>query len=317
VLPSAVLKATLEPAIGQANPYLESFGWSEFLNPSYGMARGMAVYRGHLFTFHGGDLTGFHSQISFMPKERLGVIVFVLGNHDAMLYNPISYNVYEYILGLDQTPWPARMLAIRKRLKQSGTAARARAGADRVPDTHPSHDLEAFTGEYVHPAYGTLRIGREGDHLAFEFHKIKLPLSHYHYDRFDTPDDELDGKWSVNFQTSAEGDVDKVVMSLDEAEAVFVRRVAPPDPALVQKLVGNYGHVTKVQIRAKPDGSLVMLALGKPEVPLIPFKGLQFRVPKFSDRILEFVLKNDQVKALKVTEPEGVSFLDRMASVAE
>ena len=26
--------------------------------------------------------------------------------------------------------------------------------------------------------------------LMFDFHKIKLPLAHFHYDRFDTPDDE-------------------------------------------------------------------------------------------------------------------------------
>ena len=35
--------------------------------------------------------------------------------------------------------------------------------------------------------------------LQFEFHKIKLPLAHFHYDRFDSPNDEEEGKWSVNF----------------------------------------------------------------------------------------------------------------------
>jgi len=39
-------------------------------------------------------------------------------------------------------------------------------------------------------------------------------MTHFHYDRFDTPDDEQDGKWSVNFQTNPQGDIDKATMSL-------------------------------------------------------------------------------------------------------
>ncbi|MBI1753810.1 MAG: serine hydrolase [Acidobacteria bacterium] len=188
VLPAAVLRATMEPAIGLSNPNPESRGWWELLNPAYGMAREMATYRGHMITFHGGDLPGFHSQVSFMPKEKLGVIVFVLGNHDAMLYNPISYNVYEYLLGLDQTPWPARMLDIRLKGKKDGTASRAKAGADQVKGTHPSHPLDDFTGEFEHPAYGILRIAKVGDQLQFDFHKIEvrtdpLPLRSFRHRR--------------------------------------------------------------------------------------------------------------------------------------
>jgi len=41
-----------------------------------------------LIAFHGGDLPGFHSQISYMPNEHIGVIVFVIGDHIAPLYNP-------------------------------------------------------------------------------------------------------------------------------------------------------------------------------------------------------------------------------------
>ena len=50
--------------------------------------------------------------------------------------------------------------------------------------------------------------------LQLDFHNIRLPLGHFHYDRFDTPDDEIDGKWSVNFLTNPQRDIDKAVMSL-------------------------------------------------------------------------------------------------------
>lgn len=217
VLPPNVLKATLEPAIALPNTLAEVRGYWELLNSAYGMGRDTASYRGHLVTYHGGDLDGFHSQVSFMPRERIGVIVFVIGNHCASLYNTVSWNVYERLLGLDRTPWSERLLAIRSKAKKAGTEARAKAGEDRVPNTQASHPLADYVGEYEHPAYGVLKIGMKDQQLQFDFHRIQLPLTRFHYDRFDTPDDEIYGKWSVNFITNPQGDVATAVMSLDEA----------------------------------------------------------------------------------------------------
>src|SRR6185436_6737446 len=74
VLPPKVLQATLEPSIALANTAGETRGWWEVLNSAYGMGRRTASYRGRLITLHGGDLPGFHSQVSFMPNEHIGVI---------------------------------------------------------------------------------------------------------------------------------------------------------------------------------------------------------------------------------------------------
>src|SRR5512139_3451527 len=108
------------------------------------MGRQTASYRGRLLTFHGGDLPGFHSQVSFMPRERIGVIVFVIGNHCATLRDIVSYNVYERLLGMDETPWSDRWLEVRKKGKQAGTEARAKAGAERAAGTRPSHPLADY-----------------------------------------------------------------------------------------------------------------------------------------------------------------------------
>src|SRR2546422_6369524 len=141
VLSMNVLKATLQPAVGLPNTLGESQGFWELLNPAYGMGRQTASYRGRLITFHGGDLPGFHSQVSFLPNDRIGVLVFVIGDHSAPLYNVISYNVYERLLGMDQTPWSQRRLQQRLANKKAGTEARAQGGADRGPDTQPSSTL--------------------------------------------------------------------------------------------------------------------------------------------------------------------------------
>jgi CubicO group peptidase (beta-lactamase class C family) len=307
VLPATVLKATLQPAIALPNTLGEALGYWELLNPAYGMGRETASYRGRLLTFHGGDLPGFHSQVSFLPNDRVGVIVFVIGDHSSPLYNVISYNVYERLLGMDQTPWSQRRLEQRLASKKAGTEARAKAGADRVPNTKPSHALADYAAEYENAAYGILKIGVKDKQLQFGLHEFQFPMTHFHYDRFDTPDDEQYGKFSVNFRTNPQGDIDGAAISLDEAEVVFTRRPETLDAKLLEKLAGTYltpAHV-KFQVFYQPGAGLSLVFPGGPPLKLNPVKGLQFRTPQFSDDIYEFVMENGQVKALKERDPSG------------
>ncbi len=307
VLSPKVIQATLEPAISLPNTQGETRGWWEILNRAYGMGRWTASYRGRLVTFHGGDLPGFHSQVSYMPNERIGVIVFVIGDHIAPLYNPISYNVYERLLGMDQVAWTDRLLDIRLKNKKAGTEARSKAGYGRIPGTRPSHPLADYVGEYEHRAYGLLKIALKENQLQFEFHKIRFPMAHFHYDRFDTPDDEREGKWSVNFGTNPQGDIDKATMSLDEAEATFVRRTPVLDNALAQRLAGTYETPSggKFQVVLRPNGELFVVFPGAPEQKLIPYKPLKFRLPEFADVVVEFVEVNGQITAIKQIDPSG------------
>ncbi len=307
VLPSAVLKATLEPAIALPNTEAETRGYWEVLNPAYGMGRETASYRGHLLTYHGGDLPGFHSQVSFMPRERIGVLVFVIGDHCASLYNTVSSSVYERLLGMDLTPWSERLLDIRLKGKKAGSEARAKAGADRVPNTKPSHALPDYAGEYEHPAYGILKVTLKDGALAMDFHKIRLPLNHFHYDRFETPDDERYGRTAINFQTNPQGDVDKALISLDEAEVTFTRKPQTLSPELLARLAGSYATPTGTEIRVvlKENGALYLSVPGQTDEELIPYKGTTFRIKLFSDIVFEFVVENGEVKALKQRDPSG------------
>ena len=307
VLPPNVLKATMQPAIGLPNALGEALGYWEVLNPDYGMGRQTASYRGHLMTFHGGDLPGFHSQVSFLANEKIGVIVLVIGDHAAPLYNVVSYNVYERLLGMDQTPWSERRLKIRLANKKAGTEARAKAGGDRVPNTKPSHPLSDYAAEYENPAYGIVKIGCKSEQLDFTFHEFQYPLSHFHYDRFDTPDDEQYGRFSVNFRTNPQGDISEAVMSIDEAEVVFTRKPEVLDPKLLEKLAGTYltPSQVKFEVLYQPGGGLSLVFPGGPPQKLIQVKRLQFRTPQSGDTIYEFVLENGQVKALRERDPSG------------
>ncbi len=307
VLPSAVLKATMEPAIGFSNTALETRGWGEELNATYGMARELSVYRGHLLTKHGGDLPGFHTQVSFMPQDHVGVIVFEIGNHSQPLYNIVSYNVYERLLGMSLTPWSERQLEIRLKDKKVGTEARTKAGEGRVPNTKPSHALADYVGTYDNAAYGPMKIGLKDDQLQFDFHKIRMPMTQFHYDRFDTRDDEEDGKWAVNFRTNPQGDVDQAVVSLDESEAVFVRKPDTIDPKLLAEIAGTYktpdGGTFDIKVAA--DGTVSFAPPGQPPMPMKQSKAMTFKLPQFSDLTIEFLVENGKVTAVKQKDPSG------------
>src|SRR5215472_13854269 len=99
----------------------------------------------------------------------------VIGDHSAPLYDIVSYNVYERLLGLDLTRWSQRRLAIRLARKKAATEARAKAGADRIPNTKPSHALKDYSGDYENPAYGILHVSLKDNQLHFRFHSFNSP----------------------------------------------------------------------------------------------------------------------------------------------
>ena len=127
-----------------------------------------------------------------------------------------------------------------------------------MPNTKPSNVLGDYAGEYENPAYGTLKVGLQGEQLQFGFHEFHFPMNHFHYDRFDTPDDEQYGKFSLNFRTNPQGDIDSAVISLDQAEVVFTRKPEALEAGLLEELAGVYLTPSKVkfEVRYQPGTGL-------------------------------------------------------------
>lgn len=305
VIPEAVLRETMAPSLAMPNAALESRGWAENLNQYYGMGRWVSSYRGHLLALHGGDLPGFHSQVSIMPNDSIGVIVLVIGDHVASFYNGLTYHIYERLLGMPLTPWSERLNQIRLKNKAAGIQARTLAGVGRATDTKPSHPLDEYVGEFAHPAYGVVTVSRGETGLAFEFHGIKMPLRHFHYDRFDTPDDEEDGKYSLNFRTSPLGEVESAEISLDEAAVSFTRRVpaALSADSTLTRYAGTYTSPNggKVVVTFQPGKGLAMR--GGPD--LQPWHPHQFRIKQFPDEVVSFTVEGGKVVAMRQRSPSG------------
>jgi CubicO group peptidase (beta-lactamase class C family) len=310
VIPEAVVNATIEPSIALHNSNLD-LGYTEIVNPVYGMGRESISYRGHPLVMHGGDLNGIHSQISFMPQDSIGVIVFVIGDRN-LSYNSISYNIYERLLGLSLTPWSERGLKSRTANRKIDREGRKKVNVGQIAGTKPSHAMTDYLGDYENESYGIINISAKDSLMQFALHKIHLPLKHYHYDRFDTPNDEEDGLYSLNFQTNPQGEIDRFVISLDEGETVFIKKTdaSLSNPETLALYAGTYqvGN-SKLKIIIKNKNHLFLE--NEPDIELIPYKPRIFKIKEFSNMTIEFIMANGKVKSMKQKDSSGEYEINR------
>jgi CubicO group peptidase (beta-lactamase class C family) len=304
VIPASIIKETMTPAIPTASVPDKYF---ENLNSIYGMGRSTSSYKGHYLTQHGGAIGGIYSNISFMPADSIGVIVFT--NRLSQLTGIITYTVYDKLLGLEETPWSERSLTDYLKSKETSRESRKKPDTDRVPNTKPSHPLADYAGIYEDPAYGMMIIDFKNDSLNFTFNHVTLPLYHYHYDRFITPDDQINGKWSMTFNTDAQGSISQVKVSLDEKEVTFTRKADPRlrDPEFLKKLEGQYelnGTIINLVFR----NNELILSTAPPQ-HLEPYKNNMFRIREFSDYIVEFIFDDKGMPTGAKYTAEGNSVL--------
>ncbi len=307
VIPKSIIDESLKPGIAFRNTELEEKGYNERLNTVYGMARFIEIYKGHVLTKHGGNMPGFHSQVFILPYDDIGIITFSIGDQGASLGNTIiGYNLVDRLLGLEQTDWNGRRLADYIKGKELSKKARAQVGFDCIEGTSPTHPIQDYIGVFTNDAYGHFTVDFKNDSLYFNFRNTILPLFHYHYNRFDTTDDEDFGKWSINFNISPQGEINAALVSIDQGQVTFHKK--PDDslskPEVLNKYIGKYEFAgSEFEIKLK-DGKLTIL--GTIDNVLIPYKKKIFKIEKFDDLQVEFIMENDEIAGLKYKTPSGV-----------
>ncbi len=145
VIPSAVIKETMQPA---SMPGSAPDKYFENLNAIYGMGRSSTSYKGHYKTRHGGAIGGIYSEVSLMPADSVGIIVFTNGAHVSQLPGIITNIVYDRVLQLGSTPWSERNLEDYRKGKTTEREARRKPDAGKVLNTKPSHPLADYKGIY-------------------------------------------------------------------------------------------------------------------------------------------------------------------------
>ena len=243
-----------ENAARMQQPQFAMPGESEFPELgqiSYGLGLRVGSYRGRKMVAHGGGVDGFVSSMSWLPRERIGVIVLTNRSGETNAAPVIvAYNIYDRLLGLPEIDWNARNLKLLADHRTRAAKRERDLEARRVKGTEPSHELAAYAGDYDHPAYGRMEVRNLGDRLEVVYDGFRLELEHYHYDVF----------------------------------RISSRPAKHPVTGLVTFSAGDSGEVATVAIPFEPNGADIVFkragpapAVGRPGVDFLVF---QCRVPE-------------------------------------
>ena len=179
----------------------------EMQHSSYGLGWAQQTYRGYSRIRHTGGIDGFITDVSFMPQQDIGVIVF--NNSEDMLSTTVALHIYDCLLGLEPIDWRERYESAVETVRGMVKTSIKEFAAKRQPDTQPSHALTAYVGDYEHPAYGCLTITKVDDQLQANYNTRQYRLSHFHYDVFQAEHDlgEDVPPFPASFQTGLDGQI--------------------------------------------------------------------------------------------------------------
>jgi CubicO group peptidase (beta-lactamase class C family) len=133
----------------------------------YGFGWYLATYDGLPMLEHSGGFPGWRANVSFLPKERIGVAI--VANNSGLggfLPDVLAAQIYDRLLGK-----PAAMTTqdIRKRLDDvwQQTLAEREKRSNRPPTL--LKPIELYAGSYENPVMGELVIEPSGDHLVARY----------------------------------------------------------------------------------------------------------------------------------------------------
>lgn len=231
ILARADSRAMQTPQMAMQRPMTIDAGeFPELSDEAYGMGFLITHYRGHRLVHHPGNWDGYSLELSFLPNDSVGVVVLT-NMYSTTLRDFLPWLLYDRLLGLSPSNWNARFLERGRRARAAQLAARAREDSSRVPNTAPSHPLDAYVGTYTHPAYGDAIVTRDAAGLRLRLGAYEFPLPHFHYDVFKFAPPAGDPvhnrfRFRVTFQTDGDGTVGAIAIPMEPtfAPLLFTRR---------------------------------------------------------------------------------------------
>lgn len=278
---------------------------------SYALGWFVQPYRGYSMIHHGGNIDGFSSLVSLFPGQNIGIAVLT-NMSGSPVPTLLTYAAFEYLMGLERVDWHARAQKTREEFKAAEQQGQEQDAGERIPDTQPSHQLEAYVGTYTHPGYGTFEVTLEGEELYAEFNQMKAPLKHYHYDIFSLEIERFDINLKASFQGNVRGDIDTLIVPLEPtaSDIVFKRSINKQltEKSFLEQFIGEYEVLDTIMVVVlKGEQTLQATILGQPDYELLPYKETEFHVKGLSGIRINFVQDAEgQVIEGKLTLPYGV-----------
>ena len=264
-----------------------------------------------LLISHSGGIDGFRSLTTLFPRE--GIWVVVLSNLSHLnIPEILTYNVFERLTGLDETPWSARFMKEHRGFKEAEKEGKEQSETKRVTGTNPSHPLAAYTGDFEHPGYGIFSVTLNEGELQGTFNEMAFPIRHYHYDIFELILEQWNEKMKISFLTNVKGDIDMLIAPFEPTGSDIVFKRVPNkkmwERAFLEQFVGVYEFLEmELVVSLKEEHTLSMFVAGQPDYDLEPYQGTEFLVKGSSGISVEFQRDaSGTVTGVAATLAEGV-----------
>jgi CubicO group peptidase (beta-lactamase class C family) len=211
-LDEQVLRPLVTPQIAVPSPTR----FAEIGETHHGLGLFLTQYRGERLAWHGGNLPGVTTLMSFMPARRIGIYV-ATNQSSSVLPAVLAYTLYDRLLGAPALDWSERYRGVVE-LGEARAQATARKSAQaRKAGTTPTHAASELAGEYMHPGYGRFSVAAESDALRGRFNGLSSLFMHHHYNVFEAPADPLNdfSGLKLQFHLDLEGEIAHFTAKLD------------------------------------------------------------------------------------------------------
>jgi CubicO group peptidase (beta-lactamase class C family) len=129
---------------------------------TYALGWFVEEYRGHRIVQHSGAVLGALAMQFLIPEKNVGISV-TINSEDSVARRAVAYHLLDYYLGLPPTDW----ITLLKKTRESMVAETV-AALKKLPKPNmaggakPPLALDAYTGTYSDPWYGTMTITDRG-----------------------------------------------------------------------------------------------------------------------------------------------------------
>jgi CubicO group peptidase (beta-lactamase class C family) len=153
-------------------------------------ALGWAVYdyRGREVVAHGGVTDGFRALVLFVPKEKVGVALFV-NLHQTKMAVALAHSLLDRLLNEEPArDWDEYFQTVGADEAKAKAAALAARDAARNPAIKPTATPAATAGRYAHPAYGDFAVTADAaGQLSFTWGGFSGTLEPYEGETYRVP----------------------------------------------------------------------------------------------------------------------------------
>lgn len=185
----------------------------------YGYGWNTKIFKGHYKVDHGGAVSGFSSNVVLFPAEKFGIVVLSNQQNSDLPYT-LANMISIRMLGLDEN----KPYKYEKEIYDIYKPTAVKAINEQF---RPTHNLDAYCGEYTNKGYGTIKITHENGNLYATLPTFTFVLEHQKYDSFvsklinEVPQ-QMNPEFDFKFNLDYKGEISELVMNI-QGGVIFKR----------------------------------------------------------------------------------------------